>query len=158
MQERADQKLETLLDNSEYDESQLVEIKVATNMPYQQRFTEYERHYGEIEIDGISYTYVKKKIEGDTVTFKCIINRSKQQLKDMGHMITQSNSDAANNQPGPAKQQPAPFAKKSLADYDDQFMFTFLKRQVIPSLLHSASYQFQLPSLPAQVPHQPPKC
>ncbi|MBL7708693.1 MAG: hypothetical protein JNJ86_06450, partial [Chitinophagaceae bacterium] len=64
MQDRADQKLESLLDKSEYDESQLVEIKVSMNMPYQQRFTEYERHYGEIEIDGVAYTYVKKKIEG----------------------------------------------------------------------------------------------
>lgn len=158
MQDRADQKLETLLDNSEYDESQLVEIKVAMNMPYQQRFTEYERHYGEIEIDGVAYTYVKKKIEGDVVTFKCIANQSKQQLKDIDHNITKSNSAADVNQPGPVKQHPASFAKKLLSEYDDQFMFALLKSQPNQSLSHTASHQFSLPSLPVRVPHQPPKC
>ena len=158
MQDRADQKLETLLDNSEYDESQLVEIKVAMNMPYQQRFTEYERHYGEIEIDGVAYTYVKKKIEGDIVTFKCIANQSKQQLKDMDHTIAKSNSDAANNQPGPIKQQPSSFAKKILSEYDDQFLFALPKHQTNQSLIHTGSYQFNLPSFSVQVPHQPPKC
>lgn len=158
MQDRADQKLETLLDNSEYDESQLIEIKVSMNMPYQQRFTEYERHYGEIEIDGVAYTYVKKKIEGDVVTFKCIANQSKQQLKDMDHNITKSNSAADVNQPGPAKQQPSSFAKKLLAEYDDQFLFAFLKNQTGLSLSHTTSHQFSLPSLPVPVLHQPPKC
>lgn len=158
MQDRADQKLETLLDNSEYDESQLVEIKVSMNMPYQQRFTEYERHYGEIEIDGVAYTYVKKKIEGDVVTFKCIANQSKQQLKDMDHNIAKSNSAADVNQPGPAKQQPSTFAKKLLNEYDDQFMFGLLKIQTSQSLTHTNNYQFSLPSLAAPVPHQPPKC
>lgn len=158
MQDRADQKLETLLDNSEYDESQLVEIKVSMNMPYQQRFTEYERHYGEIEIDGVAYTYVKKKIEGDVVTFKCIANQSKQELKDIDHTITKSNSAADVNQPGPGKQQPISFAKKLLSEYDDQFLFALSKNQTNQSLTHTASYQFSLPSLPVRVPHQPPKC
>lgn len=158
MQDRADQKLETLLDNSEYDESQLVEIKVAMNMPYQQRFTEYERHYGEIEIDGVAYTYVKKKIEGDVVTFKCIANQSKQQLKDMDHTITKNNSDAANNQPGPSKPQPSSFAKKILSEYDDQFLFALPKNQTNQSLTHTGNYQFNLPSFSVRVPHQPPKC
>lgn len=158
MQDRADQQLETLLDNSEYDESQLIEIKVAMNMPYQNRFTEYERHYGEIEIDGVAYTYVKKKIEGDVVTFKCIANQSKQQLKDMDHNITKSNSAADVNQPGPGKQQPISFAKKLLSEYDDQSMFALPKSQTNPSLTHTSSYQFSLPSFAVQVPHQPPKC
>lgn len=158
LQNRADHKLETLLDNSEYDESQLVEIKVTMNMPYQQRFTEYERHYGEIEIDGVAYTYVKKKIEGDVVTFKCIANQSKQQLKDIDHTITKSNSAADVNQPGPSKQQPSSFAKKLLAEYDDQFLLALPKSQTDQSLTHTASYQFSLPSLAVQVPHQPPKC
>lgn len=158
MQDRADQKLETLLDNSQYDESQLIEIKVSMNMPYQQRFTEYERHYGEIEIDGVAYTYVKKKIEGDVVTFKCIANQSKQQLKDIDHNITKSNSAADVNQPGSGKQQQSSFAKKILSEYDDQFMFALPKNEIIRSLSHTTSYQFSIPSLPLQVPHQPPKC
>jgi aspartate 1-decarboxylase len=158
MQDRADQQLETLLDKSEYDESQLVEIKVAMNMPYQQRFTEYERHYGEIEIDGVAYTYVKKKIEGDVVIFKCIANQSKQELKDINHSITKGNSAADVNQPGPGKKQPVSFAKKLLSEYDDQFMFALLKNQTDQSLSHIAGYQFSLSSLPGRVPHQPPKC
>ena len=80
LQQKADTKLETRIDNSEYDESQLIEIRVLMNMPYQQRYTAFERHYGEIEIDGKSYTYVKRKIEGDVLILKCIVNQSKEEL------------------------------------------------------------------------------
>ena len=81
LQQKADTRLEAQLDNSDYDESQLVEIRVPMNMPYQERYTEFERHYGEIELDGKSYTYVKSKIEGDVLVLKCIANQSKEESK-----------------------------------------------------------------------------
>ena len=92
VQEQADLELEFRLDQSDYEESQLIEIEVALNMPYQERFTEFERHYGEIEIDGKAYTYVKRKIQGDKVIFKCIPNESREQLQTIENDLAQSNS------------------------------------------------------------------
>ena len=121
MQQKADNKLEAQLDNSDYDESQLIEIRVAMNMPYQQRYTEFERHYGEIEIDGKAYTYVKRKIEGDVLILKCIANQSKQESKIIKNDLAKANSNADMDHSGKNSPQKS-FAKNSLGEYDDQFI------------------------------------
>ena len=51
----ADKQLEVQLDNNDYDESQLIEVRVALNMPYQNDQSDFERHYGEMEVDGKYY-------------------------------------------------------------------------------------------------------
>jgi hypothetical protein len=71
---KADSHLETQIDNFDYDESQLVEIRVDLNIPYQERYTEFERQYGEITIDGKPYTYVMRKMEGTVLILKCLHN------------------------------------------------------------------------------------
>ena len=48
----ATEKLDAKLDAGDYAEENLIEIKVPLNMPYQDRVTEFERHYGEITIEG----------------------------------------------------------------------------------------------------------
>ena len=156
IQDKADHKLETLLDNSEYDEAQLIEIRVTMNMPYQQRFTEYERHYGEIEIDGIAYTYVKRKIEGDVVIFKCIANEARQQFKSLQNDLAKANSNTDMDQPGQQKQQTS-FAKNFWSEYDDQLMLwsDVALTSSLNKLFHN--YSFTLPSPSVTTPHQPPE-
>ena len=105
LQQKADTKLETRIDNSEYDESQLIEIRVLMNMPYQQRYTAFERHYGEIEIDGKSYTYVKRKIEGDVLVLKCIANQSKEELNSIKNDLVKANSNTDMDHSGKNSQQ-----------------------------------------------------
>jgi hypothetical protein len=157
LQERSDRKLETLLDNNNYDESQLVEIKVALNMPYQQRFTKFERHYGQIEIEGQLYTYVKSRIEGDTVTFKCIANESKQQLRSIQDNITKANSAADMDHPGQSKQ-PSSFAKNVLSDYDDYVEFCVSSSYAKLNTAFRSTYSFLIPDFIGSTPHQPPQC
>ena len=158
LEKKADRSLEALLDDEIYNEADLVEISVSLNMPYQQRFTEYERHYGNIEIDGVSHTYVKKKIQGDIVIFKCIPNQSRQLLKDMRYDMTRANSAADMNEQGPQKQQQTSFAKNSLSEYEDQSALLSLHKYKDNSLSYSATYNFFLPVLNTAVPHQPPEC
>lgn len=154
MQDHADRKLESLIDNHEYDESELVEIRVALNLPYQQRYTEYERHYGEIEIDGNSYTYVKSRVEGDVVIFKCIANASRQTLKNIHNDLARANSGA--DMPGPSRQQSS-FAKNALSDYDDSNQFDHSFSFVgINNPLH-ISYLLAIPQVVSRTPHEPPE-
>ena len=156
MQDVADQKLESRIDNLEYDESQLIEITVAMNLPYQSRFTDFERHYGEIEIDGKSYTYVKRKIEGDVVIFKCIANKSKQELSDIKNDMARANSAIETDHNGKQQQQSS-FAKNFWSEYDGQQVFTLNRH----SILHKSSlsvYTFYIPQVNSNTPHQPPEC
>lgn len=78
LQQCADQQLEARIDINNYDDSQLIELRVALNIPYQAVNTSYERNYGEIEIGGKSYTYVKRKIENGNLVLKCLPNHQKE--------------------------------------------------------------------------------
>ncbi len=156
LQDVADQKLESRIDNLQYDESQLIEITVAMNLPYQERFTDFERHYGEIQIDGKSYTYVKRKIAGDVVIFKCIANTSKQELTDIKNDLARANSAIETNHNGKQQQQSS-FAKNFWSEYYGEHVSTLNRI----SVLHRAgfsSYSFFIPRVNGTTPHQPPEC
>ena len=156
LQQNADTKLETLLDNNNYDESQLVEIRIPMNMPYQQRYTEFERHYGEIVIEGKSYTYVKRKIEGDVLVLKCIVNQSKEQFENIKNDVAKANSNADMDHTGKNSPQKS-FAKNSLGEYDDQCMIHQLLQA---NNLHTTKFPdflFAIPSGVVNILYQPPK-
>ena len=74
MQKQANNQLELALDNNVYDESELIVLKVAVHLPYQTSWSSYERYNGEIELNGIKYRYVKRKLANDTLYLKCIPN------------------------------------------------------------------------------------
>lgn len=158
LQKQADRKLEALLDNEEYDESQLIEVKVTMNMPYQQRFTEYERHYGQIEIEGIAYTYVKRKVDGDVVTFKCIPNESKQQLKQAENELTAAGSNIGVDQQGKQQSKQIAAAKSPVNDYDDRNMFNTICSAAPKDDPSFMTYSFFIPEVIVTTPHQPPQC
>lgn len=82
-------------------------------MPYQAANTSFERHYGEIEMDGQYYTYVKRRIEDGFLVLKCIPNLQKEKIQKVAgkFFIDKENEKST-----------SPFAKlvKSLAtDFDN---------------------------------------
>lgn len=156
MQDKADRRLESQLDNSDYDESQLMEIRITMNMPYQQRYTEFERHYGEVDIDGKTYTYVKRKVEGDVVVLKCIANKSKQQLKNIDTDLTKANNGIDTDHPG--KQNQSSFAKNFWSEYDGEHLTSFQRQIVLSTPNYPTGYIFTIPATSLNTPHQPPEC
>lgn len=81
LQHRASKELELALDHNLYDDAQLVELKVPVNVPYQTDWSLYQRFDGEIEIGGIPYKFVKRKLSGDTLYLMCIPNTKKIHLQ-----------------------------------------------------------------------------
>jgi hypothetical protein len=78
--DRSDKQMVAQLDDHLYNESELIEIKVALHLPYLSNQENYIRYDGEIEIDGIQYNYVKRKIQHDTLFLKCLPNITKTKL------------------------------------------------------------------------------
>lgn len=156
LQTKADARLEARIDNSEYDESQLIEMRVSLNMAYQTRYTEFERHYGEITINGKAYTYVKRKIEGDVLVLKCIANESRQQLKNTADNLVKSNTgqDQENNN---GKKQSSSI-KSFSTDYDDKNQFCDIAAADIANRIFITGYAASLSDVLILTPHQPPKC
>jgi hypothetical protein len=82
METRADQQLETQFDENKYDESQLISIKIPVRyLPYFSNSTSFERVDGQIEIKGIQYKYVKRRIYNDSLEMLCIPNHMAMKLQ-----------------------------------------------------------------------------
>ncbi len=155
LQQQADKKLEAKIDQREYDESQLIEIRVALNMPYQERYSDFERQYGEIEMNGKMYSYVKRKIEGDVVIFKCIANDTKQELKKANNELARSNSGSDMDHNG--RQSGNSLMKTLLGDYESHT--TQLPAIAFNDVLkHFTAHTYTLPSVSPDATYQPPEC
>lgn len=72
--------IEQRLDNNEYDENTLFEIKVPLSIPYLNDWATFERVDGEMEYNGRHFKYVKRKIENGYIILKCIPDESKAML------------------------------------------------------------------------------
>jgi hypothetical protein len=69
--------LETQLDENNFDESQLVSIKIpVTYLPYYNNSITFERVNGQVEIRGVPYKYVKRRIYNDSLEILCIPNHA----------------------------------------------------------------------------------
>jgi hypothetical protein len=85
MQDRSNLQLRSQLDLRHYDETQLVSIKLpATQLSYYNNSAVFERVDGQIEINGIPYQYVKRRIYNDSIELLCIPNRMALNLRLSG--------------------------------------------------------------------------
>ncbi|MET0635607.1 MAG: hypothetical protein ABWZ25_06240 [Chitinophagaceae bacterium] len=151
----ADQQLEARLDNQEYDESLLLEVRINLNVPYQNGQTAFERHYGEVEVDGIIYTYVKSKVENGYLVLKCIPNDSKKQIQKAGTDYYKNTNGLDQDQSG--KKTNNSVAKYSAGDYDDQLETFTVKAPVEPASHEYAFYSSLLPTAVTDVAGKPPR-
>jgi hypothetical protein len=53
-------------------------------LPYQTSHINFERCYGEVEINGVHYTYVKRRVFNDSLTLLCLPNYEKTKIADAG--------------------------------------------------------------------------
>jgi hypothetical protein len=118
LQKKADSQLEARLDVNDYDESQLIEIRVELNIPYQYSWSNFERHSGEIELNGKIYAYVKRKVEDGYLVLKCIPNSVKEEIKKAGNNLFSANNGLDQEHNGKTPSSPKIF-KSFSGDYDD---------------------------------------
>ncbi len=117
MQKQANKQLEVALDKNHYDESQLIELKVPVNLPYQTSWASYQRYDGEIEIDGIKYKYVKRKLANDTLYLKCIPNKKEMALQTAKNDFFKIANDLTQNK-NPKKADNSTSVFKNLTVFD----------------------------------------
>jgi hypothetical protein len=98
LSQNADKRLEVRLDNNQYDESQLIELKVALNMPYQKTRQISKGITGKLKLTEVLYL-CKSKIEGGYLVLKCIPNNSKEQIKVAGNEYFKMTNGFDQNQP-----------------------------------------------------------
>ena len=108
LQNRSDIQLEAKLDQNDYDASQLFEIRVPLNLPYHNDWQEFERYNGEIEVNGVHYKYVKRKVEKGEMVLLCLPNNEKQNLLSARDQFFKLVNDLQQNNSGKKSDQGSP--------------------------------------------------
>ena len=101
MQDRANLQLQSQLDLRHYDESQLISIKLpATHLAYYNNSARFERVDGRIDINGVPYQYVKRRIYNDSIELFCIPNQMTLKLRLSGEDYFKLINDIRHSQQG----------------------------------------------------------
>ncbi|QNF34666.1 hypothetical protein HUW51_18745 [Adhaeribacter swui] len=152
---QTDTNLITKLDLNQYRESELIQFKIPISVPYIADRPDYERVDGQVEIKGVLYTYVKRKIERDTIYLQCLPNRVTQRLSKARNAYTKH----VNDLPQSKKNQTGSTIKKSgiFSEYD----FKTLDYQFAAPLATASTYISYLSPSPVpgalEVPGKPPE-
>jgi hypothetical protein len=156
-QKKADTQLEAKIDVNDYDESQLIEIRVALDIPYQNSSSGFERHYGEIELNGKIYAYVKRKVEDGYLVLKCIPNTVKQNIRNADNILFTANNGLDQEHNGKNNSPLSNIFKSMFSDYDDYSQNYNLKTVADNNQkpLHTGTSFFNSVCLP--VAEQPPE-
>jgi hypothetical protein len=125
LENRADSRLEASLDANRYNESELISIKVAANLPYIANSQNYDRVDGEIIIKGIQYKYVKRRLYNDSVELLCIPNLAKTGVRNARDDFFRLANDLATNNSSKKSTDHSHTSKFSVQDFTDDHAFVW---------------------------------
>jgi hypothetical protein len=157
MEQHADKTLIASLDENNYSESDLISIKVpAVHLSYYVNSRNFERVDGKVEIEGVQYNYVKRRLFNDSLELLCIPNKKATQLKTAREEFFKLVNDLQH--PGHAKkadQHSNSFKCFNGEYYSDQNQFT-VQGQTAVSLKATDHYLLQITSVDLSRAGQPP--
>ena len=155
LQSEASAQLQSKLDNNDYEESSLVELRVPLNMPYITDWDDFETYEGETRINGVHYKYVKRKVQNGELVLLCIPNEQKTQLQNAQHDFFKMVNDL--QQPSGKKQSKDHSVKIPLSDCiaDNISSADINTTSSSPS---RTLYVRNIPSTFIAIPAQPPEC
>lgn len=116
LEQKADQSLEAKLDRNDYQESQLVEMRIPLNLPYLNDQPEFERVDGEVELNGQIYKYVKRKVVNGELVVLCVPNKDKMRLQTAKNDFFKLVNDLQHNNKGKKSENPTSY-KNFLTEY-----------------------------------------
>jgi len=145
------------IDRAEYNDKDLIEVKVPVNLPYQTNWKEFERYDGEIQIAGVHYNYVKRKLQNDTLILMCIPNTDKMKLFNARETFFSLVNDMQQNENGKHHPLPVKPVKIFMAEYvPDKNDFSLSSPENIIAPFIQASNPGLL-SIYQESPAQPPE-
>jgi hypothetical protein len=156
MQRKADTQLESRLDNNRYEESQLIEIKVPLNLPYQTSWSAFERYDGEVEMNGILYKYVKRKLANDTLILLCIPNQQKMDLQTARDDFFKNTNGLSQNNSKKSGNSNTGSCKKLMSEYDGIAYIPHINSSRYQQVFSTNYLAGNLVNTPHLFPEQPP--
>lgn len=105
MEHSSDLALEANINHAQYNESDLVEVRVPLNAPYlMNRSASFERCDGEVRIGDNDYRYVMRKVENGELVLLCLRNDEKNRIRNSRADFFKLVNDLNNTPQGKDKQ------------------------------------------------------
>ncbi len=99
-EKKADAGMEARIDKDQYDDNDLVTVQIPLYNPYQLEQKTFERANGEVNINGKTFKYVKRKIYDGNLILLCIADNHKTVLKKAKSELGNGVNDLAGNNRG----------------------------------------------------------
>ncbi|WP_439504343.1 hypothetical protein [Sediminibacterium sp.] len=145
LETKSDQDFQTSLFQDEYDEASLIHLKIAASTPYGPNSATFESATGDIDINGVTYHFVKRRFFKDSLELLCVPNIDKISIRNArdqflslaANFNSSSNNDQSSNQ--------QPIHKFSLSDFTGDHCFTWQFRDGdIPKAFQLSNPMFAL--------------
>jgi hypothetical protein len=156
LQQKANKQLVSKIDKFNYDESNLITVKVSLSMPYLTNWNDFKRTDGEITLNGKIYHYVKEKVFNGELILKCLPDEQKMNLQTAKNDFFKTQNDLQNNTSKNSGEN-SHAVKFSISDYikTENAVNTFVFNSNVNS--YSDSYFAILQKGENLIPEQPPK-
>lgn len=150
----ASSRLETRIDQEYYSIQDLVELRIPLEVPYQLNQADFERSYGEVEVDGRVYVHVKRKIENGHLILLCLPNENKEQIEKAGKDYFKGTNGLDQRAPEKSGKTHKQF---STGDYDDRLAQWDIATQLYSRQINQGHLSTNLPLTTIPVLVQPPE-
>lgn len=98
-QNKQETQLQSTIDKDQYNEQDLVYIKLPVNLPYYSNSSQYEKITGAVTVNGVEYRYVKRRIYNDSIELACVLNTGKEQFQSARDEFMKLSNDWLNTHP-----------------------------------------------------------
>ncbi|MCW3079921.1 hypothetical protein [Segetibacter sp.] len=157
-QQQSDVRLEASFDKNDFEEADLIAIKVPLSLPYLNDQQNFERIDGEITVKGKIYKYVKRKITNGNLVLLCLPDHNKMSIESAKHNFFKNANDIAQNDNSKKSNNSKGFFKNLTSDYDYHITAATRPFSALSDSLYYLSPQLNyLPSSPHSSPEQPPE-
>jgi len=113
---KSDKKVEASIDNHQYNDADLITIKISIPLPYQTNWSSFQRVDGEISFNGKIYKYVKRKVWNSELILLCLPDENKMHLETAKDDFFRLVNDLQQNTS--KKTHSENILKNTLSDYD----------------------------------------
>jgi lipopolysaccharide export system protein LptC len=157
--EQATAKLIASVEEEQFQQDDLLTLTVPLTLPYQTDWADWEKVRGEIEIDGVRYQYVQRKVVGGQMVLQCLPNKVHTKIESArDRFFNLANSFQGDDASKKAHSgTTVKFSKPALTDFDDSCIAWGIKAAQAQTATYFIPELSALLKLAISVPAQPPE-
>lgn len=152
---QSDKKVEASIDNHQYNDEDLITIKISIPLPYQTNWSSFQRIDGEVSFNGKIYKYVERKVWNSQLILLCLPDESKMRLEtekdDFFRLINDLNENTSK------KTHSENILKNSLSDFEKPYDQELFYISSVKINYTTSKNIFALTLKVHNIPEQPPE-